>query len=54
VEDITEACHRVEQVVDSLIAGSSPEDWRTWILHVADDEGEIFAVPFSSMLARLQ
>jgi hypothetical protein len=52
VEDIIEACDRAEQVVHTLIAGSSPEDWRTWILHVTDGEGEIFAVPFSSVLGR--
>jgi hypothetical protein len=52
VEDIIEACDRAEQVVDTLIAGSSPEDWRTWILHVTDGEGEIFALPFSSVLGR--
>ena len=52
VEDIIEACDRAEQIVHTLIAGSSPEDWRTWILHVTDDEGEVFAVPFSSVLGR--
>ena len=30
VEDIIEACDRAEQIVHTLIAGSSPEDWRTW------------------------
>ena len=48
VNDINEACDRAEQVVQTLIAGCSPEDWRTWILHVTDDDGEIFALPFSS------
>jgi hypothetical protein len=49
---IIEACDRAEQIVHTLIASSSPEDWRTWILHVTDDEGEVFAVPFSSVLGR--
>ncbi len=43
---------RRQVCVHTLIAGSSPEDWRTWSLHVTDDKGEIFAVPFSSVLGR--
>jgi hypothetical protein len=30
-----------------------PEDWREWILHVSDGDGEeIFEMPFSSLLGR--
>jgi hypothetical protein len=30
-----------------------PEDWRRWVLHVTDQDGEeVFALPFSSLLGK--
>jgi hypothetical protein len=41
--------------VRSLIATPSVEDWRGWILHVTDDDGdEIFEVPFAAVLGKLR
>lgn len=54
VEDIGEARERATTVVRSLLAKPGPEDWRSWVLHVSDDlGGEIFALPFSSIMGRL-
>lgn len=40
--------------MNALISAESEEDWRDWVLHVADDlDEEIFAVPFSSILGRM-
>jgi hypothetical protein len=51
VDDMDDAHDRAMQFVGSLIATPGREDWRDWILHVSDEDGEeIFLVPFSSML----
>jgi hypothetical protein len=40
-------------VVRSLIMAPGPEDWRGWVLHVSDDDGEeIFDLPFASVLGK--
>jgi uncharacterized protein DUF6894 len=37
--------------VDALIATPGREDWRAWVLHVRDEDGEeIFRLPFASVL----
>ena len=55
VLDLTEARHHAARVMTSLISAKTSEDWREWVVHVADDLGEeIFAVPFASVLGRMQ
>ncbi len=53
MEDLSEACERAQLAVHALIASPKMEDWRKWVLHVADGESEIFELPFSSVLGRL-
>jgi len=53
VEDISEARERAVWAVRSLIMTPSAEDWRSWVLHVTDDDGdEIFDVPFGTVLGK--
>ncbi|MGP0094449.1 MAG: DUF6894 family protein [Xanthobacteraceae bacterium] len=53
VEDLTEARDHAVGVVQRFISRPNPEDWRQWILHVSDVDGEeIFAMPFLSLLGR--
>ncbi len=53
VEDLTNACERAVGVVQRFISTPGLEDWRDWILHVSDGDGEeIFEMPFSSLLGR--
>lgn len=55
VHDLSEARDHAARVMQSLITAESDEDWRDWVVHVADDLGEeIFAVPFVSVLGRMQ
>jgi len=55
VVNLAEARDHAARVMRSLISAESCEDWREWVVHVADDLGEeIFAVPFASMLGRMQ
>jgi hypothetical protein len=54
VDDLVDAHDRAMQFVGSLVATPGREDWRDWILHVSDEDGEeIFLVPFSSVVGRL-
>ena len=51
VADLTEAREHAVLVVRSLIMTATVEDWRAWVLHVTDDNGEeIFSVPFTSQI----
>jgi hypothetical protein len=53
VSDLAEARDRAALVMRSLISAPGPEDWRGWVLHVSDDDGEeIFCVPFASVLGK--
>ena len=55
IQDLTDAREHAAQVVGAMIATPCNEDWRHWVLHVSDEGGEeLFAVPFASMLGRLQ
>ena len=37
----------------ALILEPGAEDWRGWVMHVADEMGdEIFTLPFTSMLGK--
>ena len=49
VDDLAEAQDHAACVVRSLTMARSLEDWRDWVLHVSDDQGdELFIVPFTS------
>jgi hypothetical protein len=53
VEDLTEARERAFGFVQTFISLPGPEDWRDWVLHVNDADGEeVFNMPFSSLLGR--
>jgi len=53
VDDLAEARDHAARVVRALISAPGPEDWRDWVLHVSDDDGEeIFEVPFASVLGK--
>ncbi len=53
VADLIEAREQAANVVQSLIATPSLEDWRGWVLHVSDDAGEeIFLLPFASLIGK--
>jgi hypothetical protein len=53
VDDLVEAREQAHRAVQTLITTASAEDWRGWILHVTDGDGEeIFDVPFRSMLGK--
>lgn len=53
VADLIEAREQAASVVQSLIAAPSLEDWRGWVLHVSDTDGEeVFVLPFASMLGK--
>jgi hypothetical protein len=53
VDDLAEARDRAALVVGSMIRTPGPEDWRGWVLHVSDDDGEeIFCLPFAAVLGK--
>ena len=53
VEDITEARDHATRVVQSLTKARTLQDWRDWVLHVSDDQGdELFIVPFTFVLGK--
>jgi hypothetical protein len=53
VEDLAEAHLRATQVVREFINSHGPHDWRGWVLHVIDEDGdELFMMPFSYIIGR--
>jgi len=53
VADLAEAQAHAVLVVRSLIMTPVLEDWRGWVLHVSDKDGEeIFTLPFASLLGK--
>jgi hypothetical protein len=55
VLDLAEARDHAACVMQTLVSAESDEDWREWMIHVADELGdEIFAVSFTSVLGRIQ
>ncbi len=53
VDDLVEARQRAVGVVRRLIDSRGPDDWRSWTLHVADEDGEeIFLMPFAMVLGK--
>jgi hypothetical protein len=52
--NLAEAHQHAEHLVRSRLMTPGTEDWRGWVLHVTDEfGGEIFAVPFSTVLGKL-
>jgi uncharacterized protein DUF6894 len=53
VADLIEAREQAASVVRSLIATPTLEDWRGWMLHVNDEDGEeLFILPFGSVIGK--
>jgi hypothetical protein len=53
VSSLTEARDCADQIMRSMIMVPGSEDWRDWVLHVSDGDGEeIFELPFTSMLGK--
>lgn len=53
IEDLPEARAHATQLILSLISTPGSEDWREWVMHVSDEEGdEVFDFPFASVLGR--
>jgi hypothetical protein len=53
VADLAEAREHAAVVVRSLINMATLVDWRGWVLHVSNRDGEeIFNVPFASLLGK--
>jgi len=53
VNDLAEARDHATRLVHSLTNERSFEDWRDWVLHVSDDQGdELFVVPFAFVLGK--
>jgi hypothetical protein len=53
VDDLAEARDHATRVVESVTNERSLEDWRDWVPHVSDDQGdELFAVPLTFVLGK--
>ena len=53
VDDLAEARDLATRVVQSVANESTLEDWRDWVVHVSDDQGdELFIVPFTLILGK--
>jgi hypothetical protein len=53
VDHIAEARDHATHVVRSFTNERSHENWRDWVLHVSDDQGdELFVVPFMFVLSK--
>jgi hypothetical protein len=53
VNDLAEARDHATRLVRSFTSERSLEDWRDWVLHVSDDEGdELLVVPFVFALGK--
>jgi hypothetical protein len=51
VDDLIGAREEASRIIRMLIARPSMEDWRGWVLHVSDEDGdEMFVLPFASVL----
>ena len=53
VEDLIEAREHAHCIIKSLVMTSNSEDWRGWVLHVTDNNGEeILNHPFAAILGK--
>ena len=47
------AVSNLTEIMRSMILTPSNEDWRDWVIHVSDYDGEeIFDLPFTAMLGK--
>jgi hypothetical protein len=54
VSDLSEAFAHAHGLVCAMLMKPTPEDWRGWELRATDEfGGEIFSVPFASVLGKL-
>jgi Domain of unknown function (DUF6894) len=54
IGNLDEAREHAAFVVRSLITAPGPEDWRGWVLHVSDHDGEeLFVMPFAAAIGKL-
>ncbi len=54
VEDLDEVREYAARIIRALLATPGPQDWREWVLHVADSDGEqILVVPFADLIGPL-
>jgi len=55
VLNLAEARDHAACVMQTLVQVESDEDWREWIIHIADELGdEILAISFTSVLGKMQ
>jgi hypothetical protein len=53
VDDLAEARDQANRVVQAFTNERSLKDWRDWVLHVSDDQGdELFVLPFTFVLGK--
>jgi uncharacterized protein DUF6894 len=53
VDGLAEAREHAIRLARLLIMAPCAEDWRGWVLHITDDDGEeIFELPFSTLLGK--
>ena len=53
VNDLAEARDHATRLVRSFTSERNLEDWRDWVLHVNDDQGdELFVVPFALAIGK--
>ena len=53
VNDLAEARDHATRLVQSFTNERTLEDWRDWVLHVSDGQGdELFVVPFTFVLGK--
>jgi len=53
VDDLAGARDLATRVVQSVTGERALEDWRDWVVHVSDDQGdELFVMPFSLVLGK--
>ena len=53
VAGLTEACEVATDMMRSLVASISLEDWREWVMHVSDEAGdEIVMLSFASVIGK--
>ena len=53
VSDLDEARDHATRLVQFVTSESNLEDWRDWVLHVSDDQGdELFVIPFVFVLGK--
>ena len=53
VASLTEACEAATDMMRSLVATVSLEDWRDWAVHVSDESGdEIVVLSFASVVGK--